>query len=134
MNVASFKKAILAGIAGTVVMTVFSFFSHYLHLPSTDYHGMIASHFSMSGAVAWVIYFGFGIVLAYLYGMFFRTRLPAHSWMRGIIYAVLLWGVAEMVLMPMLGMGFFSGSIAAAFAALLGMGLYGGTVGYLYET
>ena len=123
----------MAGLAGTVVMTVFSYFSNYLHLPSTDYHGMIASHFSMGSAFAWVIYFGLGVMLAYFYGTFFRKRLPAHSWMRGIVYAVLIWGVTEIILMPILGMGFFSGSITAAFAAFIGMALYGGTVGYLYE-
>jgi len=134
VNVASFKKALIAGIAGTVVMTVFSFVSHYLHLPKADFHGMIATYFKTGAAMTWVVYFGFGIVLAYLYGTFFKAKLPAHSWSRGIIYALILWGAMEIVLMPILGMGFFSGSIAAAFAAFVGMALYGGTVGYLYES
>ena len=130
---ASFKKALLAGVAGTVVMTVFSFISHYLHLPKADFHGMIGTYFKMGEAVSWGLYFAFGIGLAYLYGAFFKSMLPAHSWGRGMVYSLILWGVMEMVLMPVFGMGFFSGSMAMAGATLIGMGLYGATVGYMYE-
>lgn len=133
MNVTSIKKAFMAGIAGTVVMTVFSFASHYLRLPHSDMHGMIATHFKMGAMFAWFVYFGFGIALAYLYGAFFRSKLPAHSWSRGMIYALILWGVLEVVLMPVFGVGFFAGSMQVAVAAFVGMALYGATVGYLYE-
>lgn len=133
MNVASFKKAFMAGVAGTVVMTVFSFISHYLHLPQSDFHGMISDHFHMAGPFSWIVYFGVGVVLAYFYGTFFKAKLPAHSWSQGMIYALLLWGMMEIVLMPIFGMGFFSGSMTAAAAAFVGMALYGATVGYLYE-
>jgi uncharacterized protein DUF6789 len=129
----SFKKAFFAGLAGTVVMTVFSFISHYLQLPKMDWHEMLASFFHMSAAFGWVLYFVVGIVLAYLYGAFFRSVLPAHSWGRGTIYAIILWAIMGMVLMPVFGMGFFYGSLMMAVATFIGMALYGATVGYLYE-
>lgn len=129
----SFKKALFAGVAGTAVMTVFSFISNYLQLPKMDWHGMIASYFHMGTAFGWVIYFAIGIGLAYLYGAFFKSLLPAHSWGRGMIYAVILWAIMGMVLMPVFGMGFFYGSVMMAVATFIGMGLYGATVGYLYE-
>jgi hypothetical protein len=130
---ASFKKAFLAGLAGTVVMTGFSYISHYLQLPKTDWHGMFASFFHVGTAFAWVMYFAVGVGLAYLYGAFFRSVLPAHSWGRGMIYAAILWAVMGMVLMPIFGMGFFYGSMMTAVATFIGMALYGATVGYLYE-
>lgn len=133
MNVASMQKAFMAGVAGTVVMTVFSFISHYLRIPPSDFHGMISSHFHLTGVVSWVVYFGFGVGLAYLYGTYFKARLPAHSWGQGVIYSLILWGVMEAVLMPVFGMGFFAGSIGAAAAAFVGMSLYGATVGFLYD-
>lgn len=123
----------MAGFAGTAVMTVFSYLSKYLHLQQTDFHGMITNHFHVGGFMTWVVYFGFGAALAYIYGAYFRHRLPAHSWQRGMIYALVLWGFMHMVMMPVFGMGFFSGSIMGAVAAYFGMALYGGTVGYLYE-
>lgn len=130
---ASFKKALLAGVAGTVVMTVFSFASHYLHLPKADFHGMIGSFFHFGAVFTWVIYFAMGIGLAYVYGAFFKKMLPAHSWAQGMIYALIVWGTIGMVFMPVFGMGFFYGSFATAAATFMGMALYGGTVGYLYE-
>lgn len=129
----SFKKALFAGLAGTVVMTGFTFISHYLSMPQMEWHGMLASFFHMSTAFGWVMYFAVGIGLAYLYGAFFRSVLPAHSWGRGMIYAVILWAIMGMVLMPVFGMGFFYGSMMMAVATFIGMGLYGATVGYLYE-
>lgn len=133
LSQAGLKQAMLAGIAGTVVMTVFSFVSHYIQLPHADFVGIITHHLQTGTVFSWLIYFGFGIVLAYLYGAYFRDKLPAYSWMRGVVYSILLWGFMEMVLMPVFGMGFFSGSMPAAFGMLVGMGLYGATVGYLYE-
>jgi hypothetical protein len=130
---ASFKKAFLAGLAGTVVMTGFSFISHYLQLPKMDWHGMFASFFHVGAAFGWVMYFAVGVGLAYLYGAFFRSVLPAHSWGRGMIYAAILWAVMGMVLMPVFGMGFLYGSMMMAVATFIGMALYGATVGYLYE-
>lgn len=132
MNADTIKKAVMAGVAGTVIMTVFAAFSHYVSLPKMDFPGMIASQTHMGMPMAWMVYFGFGIVLAYFYGSFFMKRLPMHSTMRGMIYALMLWGVAEAILMPALGMGFFP-SFTGAFAGLVGMGLYGATVGFLYE-
>jgi hypothetical protein len=130
---ASFKKAFLAGVAGTVVMTIFSFISNYLQLPKMDWHVLIASFFHMSTVFGWVMYFAIGIGLAYLYGAFFRSVLPAQSWGRGMIYAVILWAIMGMVLMPVFGMGFLYGSMMMAVATFIGMGLYGATVGYLYD-
>ena len=137
MNADTMKKAAMAGIAGTVIMTVFSAFSHYISLPKMDFPGMIASHLpmamAMGTAVAWVVYFGFGIALAYVYGTFFQKKLPMHSYFRGMIYAFILWGAMEAVLMPVLGEGFFAGSMPAAAGAFISMALYGATVGFLYE-
>jgi hypothetical protein len=129
----SFKKAFIAGMAGTVVMTAFSFIAHYVQLPKMEWYGMLASFFHMSTVFGWVMYFAIGIALAYLYGAFFRSVLPAHSWGRGTIYAVILWAVMGMVLMPVFGMGFFYGSMMMAVATFIGMALYGATVGFLYE-
>lgn len=129
----SLKQAFLAGAAGTVVMTVFSFISKYISLPEFDLHGMLTGFFDRGAVFGWGVYFVLGVILAYLYGTFFRARLPLHSWQRGIVFALILWAGTEIVVMPVLGMGFFGGGFPAALAALIGIGLYGATVGYLTE-
>ena len=134
MNVTSLKKALMAGAAGTVVMTVFTFVSHTMHLPSTDFQGMIADHLPMGGTpFAWVVYFGLGVALAFAYETFFMKKMPLHSWSRGALYGIALWIFTGVVLMPVFGMGFFSGSMTGAAAAMVSMALYGATMGYMYE-
>lgn len=134
MNAKSLQRAVTAGVAGTVVMTVFSFISSYLNMPHFDLHMTIAGHLQAGTIIGWMAYFAIGIFFSYLYGAFFQARLPRHSWQRGFVYALILWGFTEMVLMPAFGMGFFAGGITAAVAAMVGMGLYGSTVGYLHES
>lgn len=134
MNVTTLKKALMAGVAGTVVMTVFTFLTNTFHFPATDFHGMIATHAHSGALFTWLIYFGMGVAFAYLYGMFFMKKLPYHSYMKGMIYALILWGAMHFVVMPVFGMGFLGGSIVAAVMAYVSLALYGATVGYLYES
>ncbi len=133
MNVAAFKKAALYGIAGTAVLTAFTYLAGFLHLPHPDYHGMIGGLFSIGTIGAWVAYFAVGVVLAYVYKAFLSAHLPAHSWMNGAFYGLVLWGVVQFVLMPVFGMGFFAGGMLTAFGMLLGNAFYGAIVGYLYS-
>ena len=90
MNAAAFKKAFLFGIAGTVVLTAFTYLAGFMKLPHPDYHGMIAGWFSTGAALSWVVYFALGIVLAYVYKGFLAAHLPADSWKNGIVYGLLL--------------------------------------------
>lgn len=131
MKMATIKKAIFAGLTGTVVMTVFTVMANKIHIPKVDFQGVIAGLLNTSGVESWVVYFGVGILLAYLYGAYFRDRLPSQSWRRGVVYGFFLWLVMQLIVLPATGVGFFSGSIAATFGMLLAAAAYGGTVGYL---
>ena len=79
-----------------------------------------------------------GSVLFPLGYMFFPSHyFPGPSVLRGMLWAMLLWGVAEGVLAPMLGAGVFSaefGGLPAATRALLGYLVYGATLGGLVGT
>lgn len=133
-NNTALKKAMFVGVAGTIVMTTYSFVAHYARLPHGDFHSIIAGLLPQAGAViTWIIYFATGVFFAYIYKAFFLGKLPAHSWMRGVVYAFLIWFFMEVVLMPVMGMGFFPGSLTSAVGLLVGTGFYGATVGYLYD-
>ena len=132
MNADAIKKAVMFGAAGTVAMTVFTTISHYINLPKVDFHGLIAGYVHYGTVSVWVATFAVGAAFAYLYKAYFRDRLPTHSWMRGVVYAFVLWGAMGLA-MPLFGMGFFAGSITMAFSMLIGICFYGATVGYLYE-
>jgi hypothetical protein len=65
--------------------------------------------------------------------MFFPSHyFPGPPVLKGMLWAMLLWGVAEGILAPMLGAGVFSaefGGLPAATCALLGYLVYGATLG-----
>lgn len=133
MSVSLLKRVVLVGIVATVIMTGFSMISQSLSLPSVDFRGMIARHVPTGMLGSWVLCFGIGVFLTYLYVQVFRHRLPAHSWMRGVMYAIFLWMVMGLLFMPLMGMGLFSGSLHAAIGAFMAMATYGATVGYFYR-
>lgn len=121
------------GFAGTVAMTVYSYVAHTVSLPQVDYRSMISNVFPAGEMGTWGIYFAIGIFFAFMYNLFFKDRLPAHSWMRGMFYGFMLWCFMGFVFMPVMGMGFFAGSVSTALGMLLGVVCYGMTVGYMYE-
>ena len=132
MSFATWKKALLFGIAGTAVLTAFTYLAGFMQLPHPDYHGWIAGFFKTGMMLSWVVYFAVGVILAYVYKAFLSAHLPADSWKNGLFYGLILWGLTEFVLMPVFGMGFFAGGMMTAIGVLLGDAFYGAIVGYLY--
>ena len=51
---------------------------------------------------------------------------------RGALYAIAPWLVAQLMVMPMMGMGVFSGSVSLAMGSLIGHLVYGALVGAIY--
>ena len=48
---------------------------------------------------------------------------------RGALFALAPWLLAQVVVMPMMGMGLFSGAMSMAMGSLIGHIIYGGVVG-----
>lgn len=132
-SVDTFKRAMVVGIAGTLAMTFYTFVAGYTHLPHADLRGMLSGFFHLNDVGAWVAYLGMGVAMAYAYHAFFRERMPARSWMRGVAYAFFMWMLVQMVAMPVMGHGFFSGGVMGAMGMFFGMACYGAMVGFLYE-
>ena len=126
------KRAALYGVAGTVMMTVFTFVADHLHLPKVDMHDILGHVLAVGTQVVLLIYFAMGAILAFVYKAYFHTHLPNRSWTRGAFYGFFLWFVAG-IAMPVFGMGFFTGSMTTAVGMLIGLAVYGATVGYLYD-
>ncbi|EKD41680.1 MAG: hypothetical protein ACD_73C00584G0002 [uncultured bacterium] len=127
------KRAIVVGVAGTLAMTFYTFVAGYTHLPHADMRGMLSGFFHLNDAGAWMAYMVFGVGMAYAYRSFFRDRMPARSWMRGVFYAFFAWLFVQVIAMPVMGHGFFSGSMMTAVGMFLSMMCYGAMVGFLYE-
>jgi hypothetical protein len=91
-----------------------------------------------SGLWSWgfVVYLALGIfVLPACYAYWVYSYLPGSTWMRGVIYAGLLWLLVQLVVMPLIGQGAFDrkGPVPAAeiLSQLVLWFVYGSILGLL---
>jgi uncharacterized membrane protein YagU involved in acid resistance len=134
------KRAVIAGIVGTVVMTVLLLWAPLVGLPSLAIGELLSTFLAVSVAVlgvgpagGWVIHLVMGIVFALLYAGVFAKRLPGRPVGRGALYGFLVFMVAQLVFMPAVGAGVFSrGDPGMILGSLLGHLAYGAVVGGIY--
>lgn len=128
----SIPRAIVAGLAGTAVMTMIGVYvAPMMGMPRMNPADMLAMQMGGNAMLGWAGHLMIGSVLAILYAVV-AMRLPGPFWMRGAIFALAPWLMAQVVMMPMMGMGFFSGSMALAGGSLIGHLMYGAVVGAIY--
>ncbi len=82
-----------------------------------------------SAVLGWAGHLMIGVILAVIYADFFASRLPGPPTIRGALYSIGPWLVTEFVMLPMMGMPMFSGSVSLAMASLVGHVVYGLIVG-----
>jgi uncharacterized membrane protein YagU involved in acid resistance len=122
-------RAVAAGLIGTASMTALLLIEPSLGLPNIAI-GQILS----GAAIGWCIHFGVGVVFALVYAAVFVRRLPGGPFVRGVLYGGLIFLLAQLIFMPLVGGGVFSRGDAEMIAgSLLGHLVYGGVVGWIYS-
>lgn len=125
-------KAVMAGLAGTVMMTLLMLMAPRMGMPPMNIGAMLGSVMGGNVALGWMAHFVIGVVLAVGYAAVFAGRLPGPAVVRGALFSLLPWLMAQVVVMPMMGMGLFSGSMIAAGGSLMGHLVYGIVLGLVY--
>ncbi|MEO6443543.1 MAG: DUF6789 family protein [Gemmatimonadaceae bacterium] len=124
-------KAVLAGIIGTLVMTAVGVWvAPMMGIPRMNPAELLAQPMG-SLALGWVGHLMIGSILAIIYAAV-SGRLPGAPWMRGALFSIAPWLMAQLVVMPMMGMPVFSGSATLAMGSLIGHLVYGAVVGAVY--
>jgi uncharacterized membrane protein YagU involved in acid resistance len=129
----NFKRAVLAGLVGTTAMTGLMLAAPMMGMPRMNIGEMLGSMMGGVTALGWVAHFMIGTTLAIAYAAFFAERLPGPPVVRGMLFGIAPWLLAQVVVMPMMGTGFFSGSLMAATGSLMGHLVYGAAVGTIYR-
>lgn len=128
-------KAVLAGVIGTIVMTLMTMMATAIGLPM-DIPAMLSGFMHVSITIGWLAHFMIGIALALIYVYAFMSWLPGSPVVKGALYGVFPFLVAQIMLMPMMGMGLFTANAPNALMLVLGslMGhlVYGAVVGGVY--
>ncbi len=131
MNI-NFGRAALAGIIGTVMMTVVGLYAAPLMgMPAMNPADMLADQMGGNAVLGWIGHFMIGVIFAEVYAVV-AGSLPGPVVVRGALFALAPWLLAQVVVMPMMGMGLFSGDMTMAMGSLIGHIMYGGVVGAVY--
>lgn len=133
-------RAAAAGLVGTAVMTALLIVEPSVGLPRiaigqilSTAMGSASAHLSVGPTGGWIIHFLVGILFALIYAAFFADRLPGKALVRGVIFGVLVFLLAQVTFMPLVSGGFFShGDMELLAGSLLGHVVYGGLVGWIY--
>ncbi len=130
----NWTRVIVGGLVATAVMTVLMLMAPAMGLPPMNIGAMLGSVMGGSLFLGWMAHFVIGTVLAIIYATLFVTRLPGPGLVRGALYGLVPWIVAQLVVMPMMGAGLFGGSFGAGFGSLMGHLVYGAVLGGIYGT
>lgn len=134
MKKPSTHRAIGGGFAGTLLMTTMMYSAPLMGIPKMDIAAMLGSLLGGSWWMGLTLHFISGTIafpLIYLYVLY--PAVCARPWVKGMLWGATLWFLAQVVVMPMMGMGFFAAQILepgqSVAASLLGHLIYGVILG-----
>jgi hypothetical protein len=131
----TFARAALGGLVGTLVMTSMMYIVAPMMGLRMDIAAMLGSMLGGSWLAGMMMHFVNGAVIfpaIYAYALY--DRVPGSPAIKGTVWGVALWLVAQTVVMPMMGAGMFSsamGGMMAAMGSLIGHVLYGSLLGII---
>ncbi len=126
----SMGRVIAGGVVGTLVMTAVGLFAApMMGMPAMNPADMLAAQMGGMVALGWAAHLMIGVVLAVIYWKIALAHLPGPPFVRGIIFSLAPWLMAQIMVMPMMGMPLFSGSAAMAGGSLIGHMVYGAVLG-----
>ena len=129
-------KALLAGVAGTIAMTMLTYMAPIMGLPEMNIPKMLSGFMGVPIVVGWLGHFMVGTVFGVLYAYIFVQRIPGTPALKGAIYGLIPWFLQQVMVNPMMGAGVFALNTAAPMlmvvGSLMGHLVYGGVLGAVY--
>ena len=127
-------KAILGGFVGTVLLTLMTqFVAPMMTGRKMDMAEKLGGMTGMGTAAGMVMHFLVGsVVFALVYALVLFRLLPGTPWQKGLLSGVIFWLGLEILMMPMIGGGFFSsqiGGMKVVVAAFIAHLVYGAALG-----
>ncbi len=130
--------AIVAGLAGTVVISVLMAMGPRMGMPKMAIWEMLGTMFSKEGNVGlgWVMHFMAGVVFAIIYTALWTAGIGSATPVSGVIFGAVHFLLVGLMMggMPMLHAGIKAGSTQAPGVLMLNagvMGLMGGLIGHI---
>ncbi|MEX1275991.1 MAG: DUF6789 family protein [Bacteroidota bacterium] len=138
MNKLNLPKAAGAGIAGTVVMTMMTMVAPMMGMPEMDIPQMLSGFMGVPVIVGWLAHFMIGTSFGLMYAYLFVAKLPGAPLIKGALFGLVPWFLAQIMVNPMMGAGLFATNTAApvmmVMGSLMGHVVYGAILGLVYGT
>ncbi len=132
-------QAVIGGLAGTILMTLLMYYVAPLMMSGPmDIATMLGDMMGMGARGGMLAIFLLGAVaLPAVFGMVLWDKLPGGSgWMKGLVFGIALWVIAQLVMMPMAGAGIFSANhlepMMAVIVSLMAHAVYGMVLGWWF--
>jgi uncharacterized membrane protein YagU involved in acid resistance len=129
-----FGKAVLGGFVGTLGITVMMYWAGPLMgIGKMDIAQSLGAMLGIGWAGGMLLHFLNGtVIFPTIYVLLLYRRLPGTPVVKGLAWGAILWLLAQLVVMPMMGGGLFSANMGGAMAAmgsLVGHLVYGALLG-----
>ena len=139
MNKLRIQRPILGGFVATLAMTMLMYAAPLMGMPKMDVAAMLGSMLGGSWWLGLTMHFINGTILfSLIYSYLFYPAVCARPWQKGTLWGLTLWFLAQVMVMPMMGSGFFSAQTASpvksVMGSLLGHLLYGVILGAIVTT
>ncbi len=128
-------RAILGGLLGTLVMTFMMYKAGpMMGMMKMDIAAMLGKMLG-GWTMGMIMHFVNGtLIFPLIYAFLLFRILPGPSAVKGLIWGVILWLIAQLVVMPVMGAGVFSanmGGMMTAVGSLVGHAIYGILSGWI---
>ena len=127
-------KAIAGGFVGTILLTLMMrFVAPVMTGETIDMPGKLGNMTGMGPVAGMIMHFLVGsVIFGLVYAFVLFRFLPGAPWLKGVLSGVIFWLGLQVVMMPMIGGGFFSsqmGGVKIVVAALIAHLVYGAALG-----
>jgi uncharacterized membrane protein YagU involved in acid resistance len=128
--VSALPRAIIGGLAGTVVFTLMMrFLAPEMIGHPMDIAAVLGAFTGLGTPAGVVMHFLLGTLGFAIGFVIVGPHLPGPGWLRGVIFMTAIWFLAGLIAMPVLGIGLFFGGAKEAMAALFGHVALGAVLG-----
>lgn len=121
------------GIIATTAMTMLMLVAPMMGMPEMPIGKMLAGFMGVPVWMGWVMHFVIGTMLAAAYVITWKDRLPGSAVVKGLLFALIPFFMAQIIVMPMMGAGLFSANTPAplmmVMGSLIGHLVYGAVLG-----
>jgi len=127
-------KAIAGGLVGTILLTLMMrFVAPMMTGQRMDVPEKLGDMIGMGPIAGMIMHLLTGsVIFGLIYALVLFRFLPGAPWLKGLLSGVIFWLGLEIVMMPMIGGGFFSsqmGGVKIVVAALIAHLVYGAALG-----